>query len=251
MESSSEPPKKKLKETHYPSNQEFNYSFLEAISSQCTLLFKSPASLEQFAAKAASALPQPGSGEITMRRLLIELDVFREDQLPNASDLEEWKRLQCPHGFPQGAREHFEEWMNAVQKVLELGFTLHVTIRCRKPFRDYVSFREQSSVLRDPKVTVEIDLDKAAWSQVPQHYRPLLMAMVEFSITGVQLEKELEDQRVGLANKEEWYLNRHGCLVVRGLRVHTYQQTSAMDGQPLLSRAEHPEGRYREDEQRS
>ncbi|KAF5602133.1 hypothetical protein FPCIR_2066 [Fusarium pseudocircinatum] len=92
--------------------------------------------------------------------------MFSEDQISNASELEEWKRLQCPHGFPQVAREHFEEWMNAVQKALELGFTLHVSIRFRKPFRDYMSFREVSGVLRDPKVTVEIDLDRAAWSQV-------------------------------------------------------------------------------------
>ncbi|KAF5686135.1 hypothetical protein FDENT_5927 [Fusarium denticulatum] len=88
-----------------------------------------------------------------------------------------------------------------------------------------MSFRELSSVLRDPKVIVEIDLDRAAWSQVPQRYMSLLMAMVEFSITGVQLEKELEDQRVGLANDEEMYLNYHGCLTVRSLRVIHYRQT--------------------------
>ncbi|PNP77813.1 hypothetical protein FNYG_08894 [Fusarium nygamai] len=219
-----QPPKKKLKEAHDPSNQELDLSFLEAISSKCTLAFKSPASLERFAAKAVSALPQPDSGE-AMRGLLIELDVFREDAFPKASELEEWKRLQCPHGFPQGAREHFEVWMDAVQKVLELGFTLHVSIRFRKPFRDYLSFRQVSSVLRDPKVTVEIDLDRAAWGQVPQRYRPLLMAMVEFSITGVQLDKELEDQRVGLTNDEEMYLNYHGCFTVRSLRVIHYRQT--------------------------
>ncbi|KAI1018690.1 hypothetical protein LB503_005721, partial [Fusarium chuoi] len=206
MESSSEPPKTKLKEAHDPSNQELNFSFLEAISSQCTLSFKSPASLERFAATAASALPQPGSGE-AMRRLPIELDMFRDDQLPNASELEEWKIIFIPHGFPQAAREYFIKWMDAVQKLLDLGLTLHVTIRFRKPCRCYLDLREVSSELRDPKVTVEIDLDKGAWSQVPQHYRPLLMAMVEFSITGVQLEKELEDQRVGLANEENMYLS--------------------------------------------
>ncbi|KAM5524291.1 hypothetical protein FOXYSP1_00334 [Fusarium oxysporum f. sp. phaseoli] len=95
-----------------------------------------------------------------------------------------------------------------------------------------------SSMLRNPKVTLEIDLDEGAWSQVPQHHRPLLMAMVEFSITGVQLEKDLEDQRERLTNKEERYLLRHG-----------YQQTTAMDGQPLLSRMERLEGRYGKDEQ--
>ncbi|KAI1012770.1 hypothetical protein LB504_008352 [Fusarium proliferatum] len=89
------------------------------------------------------------------------------------------------------------------KKLLDLGLTLHVTIRFRKPYRCYLDLREVSSELRDSKVTVQIDLDKGPWSQVPQHYRPLLMAMVEFSITGVQLEEELEDQRVGLANEEE------------------------------------------------
>uniref|UniRef100_A0A0D2Y492 Uncharacterized protein n=1 Tax=Fusarium oxysporum (strain Fo5176) TaxID=660025 RepID=A0A0D2Y492_FUSOF len=82
-----------------------------------------------------------------------------------------------------------------------------------------------SSMLRNPKVTLEIDLDEGAWSQVPQHYRPLLMAMVVFSITGVQLEKDLEDQREGLANKEERYLLRHGCMPVRSLKVVHYRQT--------------------------
>ncbi|EXL46234.1 hypothetical protein FOCG_12185 [Fusarium oxysporum f. sp. radicis-lycopersici 26381] len=85
-----------------------------------------------------------------------------------------------------------------------------------------------SSMLRNPKVTLEIDLDEGAWSQVPQHYRPLLMAMVEFSITGVQLEKDLEDQREGLANKEERYLLRHGCMPVRSLKVVHYRQTEIL-----------------------
>ncbi|EXL80951.1 hypothetical protein FOPG_05636 [Fusarium oxysporum f. sp. conglutinans race 2 54008] len=78
-------------------------------------------------------------------------------------------------------------------------------------------------MLRNPKVTLEIDLDEGAWSQVPQHYRPLLMAMVEFSITGVQLEKDLEDQREGLTNKEERYLLRHGSTVrdeITGMNRH-------------------------------
>lgn len=151
--------------------------------------------------------------------------MFRDDQLPNASELEEWKIIFIPHGFPQAAREYFIKWMDAVQKLLDLGLTLHVTIRFRKPCRCYLDLREVSSELRDPKVTVEIDLDKGAWSQVPQHYRPLLMAMVEFSITGVQLEKELEDQRVGLANEENMYLSCHGCHTVRSLRVIHYRQT--------------------------
>lgn len=80
-------------------------------------------------------------------------------------------------------------------------------------------------MLRNPKVTLEIDLEEGAWSQVPQHYRPLLMAMVEFSITGVQLEKDLADQREGLTNKEERYLLRHGCMPVRSLKVVHYRQT--------------------------
>jgi len=154
----------------------------------------------------------------------------------------------------------------------ELGFTIHVTIRLQKPYWDYYIIRRCSSMLRNPKVTLEIDLDEGAWSQVPQHHRPLLMAMVEFSITGVQLEKDLEDQRERLTNKEERYLLRHGCMPVRSLKVvhcrqtentqqqwgmrllewiATDQQTTAMDGQPLLSRMEHLEGRYRKDEQRS
>ncbi|KAF5563038.1 hypothetical protein FNAPI_2906 [Fusarium napiforme] len=230
MESGSEPPKKKLKEAHDPSNQEFNYSFLEAISSQCTLKFKSPASLEHFAATAASALPQPGSGE-AMRSLSIELDVFREDQLPKASELEEWKK---------------GVWMDAVQKVLELGFALHVTIRFRKPLRYYWSLREVSGVLRDPKVTLEIDLDESAWSQVPQRYRPLLMAMVEFSITGVQLEKELEDQRLGLADEEERLeppVRDENTGIIHHITTgFSYGWTASIVG-------EHLEGRHRKDEQ--
>lgn len=51
------------------------------------------------------------------------------------------------------------------------------------------------------------------------------MAMVEFSITGVQLDKELEDQKVGLANEENMYLSCHGCHTVRALRVIHYRQT--------------------------
>ncbi|CVL02838.1 uncharacterized protein FMAN_00282 [Fusarium mangiferae] len=107
--------KRSSKKRTTPSNQELNFSFLEAIFLQCTLSFKSPASLDRFAATAASALPQPGSGE-AMTRLSIELDMFRDDQLPNASELEEWKTTFIPHGFPQDAREYFIKWMDAVQK---------------------------------------------------------------------------------------------------------------------------------------
>lgn len=110
----------------------------------------------------------------------------------------------------------------------ELGFTFHVTIRLQKPYWDYYIICRCSSMLRNPKVTLEIDLDEGAWSQVPQHYRPLLMAMVEFSITGVQVEKDLEDQREGLTNKEERYLLRHGCMPVRSLKVVHYRQTEIL-----------------------
>ncbi|KAF5530262.1 hypothetical protein FMEXI_13648 [Fusarium mexicanum] len=206
-----QPPRKKLKVSHDTSNEESFLLFLKFASSHYTLSFKSLDLFRLFRDNArASALPRSGPGE-AMRSLSIELDMFREDQFLKAPELEEWKEIYPAHGDAQDALCYYQKWMSVVRGILTAGYRLRVTIRFRKPCRNYIGLRARSDILRCFNVPVEIDLDKDSWSQVPQYYRPLLMAMVESCITGAKMKKELEDQMEALTDQESMYLHEYGC----------------------------------------
>ncbi|KAJ9429572.1 hypothetical protein QL093DRAFT_2092760 [Fusarium oxysporum] len=107
----------------------------------------------------------------------------------------------------------------------ELGSRSMLLSGCRSRTETITLFADVQACYETPKSPWRSIWTKAPGARSPNTTGPLLMAMVVFSITGVQLEKDLEDQREGLANKEERYLLRHGCMPVRSLKVVHYRQT--------------------------
>ncbi|KAF4949679.1 hypothetical protein FGADI_8742 [Fusarium gaditjirri] len=174
-------------------------------------------SLARFTHMVRDILGMPGGFTLGMVR--IELDMFRMDGLRHSTKMSWWERISHPHGYKEGARRHVTQWMDNVEVLQALDITVGVNLRMRMPYRDYVVMRVLTKVLRQSNVEPSVTLPQKAWKDVPEKYRSLLIGMVDFAITGTQLRRTLELQRVALTTDEERTLIEHGCITVQSLRI--------------------------------
>ncbi|KAF4949804.1 hypothetical protein FSARC_13390 [Fusarium sarcochroum] len=189
---------------------------LQAFLKHITFSFESILSLGRFADVVKSDFFRHSPPRQTLA-LSVELHIFHPDELPRAEELTEWVEVDSEHGCNQRAVYHLSAWMEAVEKLVQLPIKLDVRLCMEKPYRAYLTLRNETRVLRAENVTLEVILTESSWEKVPE--KGFLMALTKFAITGKKMDDVYEKQRLGFTNEQNDMMFKYGTMVPRRMEI--------------------------------
>ncbi|GKU00731.1 hypothetical protein FLAG1_02262 [Fusarium langsethiae] len=141
--------------------------YLVAVCQDFVFSFTSIGSLDAFTSTIAPSCwcildnPRPS--------IAIELNIFHLNGFKRGQKLSAFARTSLPHGWKQGATLEFKDWMKALEELQQLPVDLRVKLCWWFPYRDFLSLRNGTRLLRKAENInfVEINIKENSWAHVP------------------------------------------------------------------------------------
>ena len=148
------------------------HTLAQLLTARTCFVFSNSSSLINFARHIRRIRP---------RSVYIEILVFDRNEFGAAERMVAWGKTVDPHGHYEGAESHLANWTTGL-RLLATHCRLNVRFVLMVPYRDYISLRDQTEVLRMVSVDYLVVLScRDKWQWIP--YPDLNFSLAATSIT--------------------------------------------------------------------